>query len=125
MWQTAAARVTKNVTAVCFPASNGTVKMARRSMARATRGAGRRVAPRWGTASERHRPSSEQGGMMRRRLTWAGGLVLGIAAWLAGRCAQGVITAPSPLRAVLKVNDFIFVAKVEKLYPERKEPAAV
>src|SRR5919201_1495559 len=51
------------------------------------------------------------------------GLILGLAVFLTGGTAQGVITRLTPLRAVLKDEQFIFTATVERLDPDK--PAVV
>jgi outer membrane protein assembly factor BamB len=56
---------------------------------------------------------------MRRRLTWAGGVLLGVALALTGPLAHGVITRLLPLGGVLKEMQYICVARVEKLDPDR------
>jgi outer membrane protein assembly factor BamB len=55
---------------------------------------------------------------MRQRLTWAGGVFLGLGLFLCGE-AHAVITATLPLSKLLKEHDFIFAVKVEVLYPEK------
>jgi outer membrane protein assembly factor BamB len=52
-----------------------------------------------------------------RGFAWAGGLVLGVGLLLTGR-AEAVITRIFPLREVFK-DEHIFMAKVEKLDPDR------
>src|SRR5262249_29614764 len=53
-----------------------------------------------------------------RRLTWAGGVILGLVLFLCGE-ARGVIIALTPLSKVLKEHSFIFTAKVDTLHPEK------
>src|SRR5713226_7754203 len=57
---------------------------------------------------------------MRKR---AGTLILGIAVWLAASQVQAFITALYPLKDVLAGGQFIFMAKVEKIDPDK--PALV
>src|SRR4051794_33792943 len=54
---------------------------------------------------------------MRRRV-WVGGLVLGVGLLVSP--AHAVITALTPLSAVLKESGFILVARVESLDPEKR-----
>lgn len=58
---------------------------------------------------------------MRRRGFWIGAAVLALG-WLAGEAAA-YITAPTPLKTFVASGNFIVVAKVDKLDPQR--PAAV
>src|SRR6059058_3672320 len=58
---------------------------------------------------------------MPRRRTWTGGAVLGL--FLIGATADAVITRLTPLREVLAEQQFICVAKVDRLAPDK--PAAV
>ncbi len=53
---------------------------------------------------------------MRKR---AGTLILGIAVWLAASQVQAFITALYPLKDVLAGGQFIFMAKVEKIDPDK------
>jgi outer membrane protein assembly factor BamB len=60
---------------------------------------------------------------MQRRLTQAGGLVLGIGLLLLAPAVNAVIMRLTPLRDALAENEFISMARVEKLAPDK--PAAV
>jgi outer membrane protein assembly factor BamB len=60
---------------------------------------------------------------MQRRYAWAGGLFLGIGLMLIGSQARALITDLLPLRRVLNEQQYIFMAKVEKIDPEK--PAMV
>src|SRR5260370_40948376 len=53
---------------------------------------------------------------MRKR---AGALILGISIWLASSQVQAFITALYPLKDVLAGGQFIFMAKVEKIDPDK------
>jgi outer membrane protein assembly factor BamB len=52
-----------------------------------------------------------------------GGLVLGVGLLLAGSSAQAIIMRLTPLEDVLKEGEYVFVARVDRLDPER--PSAV
>src|SRR5262249_15142955 len=56
---------------------------------------------------------------MQRRSAWAGGLLLGIGLFLAGSPAQALITRSIPLGDLLKENQFIFLARVDSVLPEK------
>jgi outer membrane protein assembly factor BamB len=60
---------------------------------------------------------------MRRRLTRAGGLALGIALLLLASSAHAVIMRLTPLREALAESEFITIARVDRLAPEK--PATV
>lgn len=56
---------------------------------------------------------------MLRRLAWTVGLLLGMGVWFSAQPAQAVITRLTPLKEVLGAEQFIFIAKVEKLDPDK------
>src|SRR5262249_33162672 len=60
---------------------------------------------------------------MRGRFAWAGGLVLGISAFLTGPPAGAVIMRLTPLKEVLAESQFIVLARVEAIHPDK--PAVV
>jgi hypothetical protein len=55
---------------------------------------------------------------MRRRFTWAGGMILGVGLMCIGQPGRALITRNYPLRQAVSAR-FIFVAKVDKLYPDK------
>src|SRR5713101_8629936 len=67
--------------------------------------------------------SSARKAMMHRRWIRIGLWVLGTAIWLIGTQVGAVITALYPLKDVLAGGQFIFMAKVEKIDPDK--PALV
>src|SRR5438874_2346344 len=62
---------------------------------------------------------------MRRYLTWAGGLVLGLGLWLAAQPAGAVITRLTQLADMLTESDFLFTAQVEKINADAEKPTLV
>jgi outer membrane protein assembly factor BamB len=64
-----------------------------------------------------------QGEAMRRSWTWVRGLLLGAALVLAGPSAFAVITRLTPLSEILKDQQYICLARVDKLDPQK--PAVV
>lgn len=56
---------------------------------------------------------------MRRSLAWAGGLVLGIGLVLLAGPAHALISRPTPLAGVIRESEYVFVAKVEKIDPNK------
>src|SRR5262245_61291917 len=60
---------------------------------------------------------------MKRRYAWAGGLVLGIGLFLWGSPAPAVIMRLTPLSEILRDMNYIFVAEVQAVYPDK--PAAI
>src|SRR5713101_881121 len=63
--------------------------------------------------------SSARKAMMHRRWIRIGLWVLGTAIWLIGTQVGAVITALYPLKDVLATGQFIFMAKVEKIDPDK------
>ena len=57
---------------------------------------------------------------MHRRLAWAGGFVLGIALMLSATPAHAVITALTPLSAVLKDSKYILTVKIDALDGDKR-----